>query len=771
MLAFFYLFSAALGLNLTAFVLKWAENHPLVGRLKIADFMMIPVQRLTKYPLLIENINQFTDDESKRERIATAVKKVNALPNSINVKLNYILQFNDISESIEKYEGIVGPTDEINELLGAYKKVDIKSPLPNCSPKSVRELIHQGPLKLKETSKSHDVHCFLFTDMLLITQQKKTKKYRIIKPPISTHRMVVKELQQTDKAFVVLSVNDYDVPESVSMFVSNQTKKWLEFLDIAKRKYQVEMDKYKTSCEETTNKLKQQICVMQANELSKNMEILSMKLERQETLSRRTSERDESNELITDEPNTSNHSSQGESELIESEQQLTCQNEHGNENRAEKEESARELHQTTLKKYQKQTDTTSGNGSSGYATRVIDRRIERQRRNMTDPTTHHANNPIDERHTLLLKRNSLNDKTNRHQAPIGTDANQVKLVNLCGDSTSTIMSTDSGVSATSTCGENHLAYVDEQTSHSTGNSVKLINLINNMRAQVDADKSSSEPKEDLDDTESSEDHMLNDATYIDLNTGDMASGQTRIKRNNKVIKPKHHLFTSPYTAFLQQQQSQQTPATQSPTSQSSGQQTVTFDYINAKFLQHPSTAHFDLNNNDLTSKYFDYVNKQADELINSNETHKLFMKSDLHHAPQSAKVQHQQQQTQPVRILKPHQSLTMTNLHGESKSNNKKPLIKIKSATVINESVRVKPSEFIISANEDAEEYDSTIESGQLNMENKLRSMSAFGHNNNNKASPDVSSSSTSCSSSSSNGMNLDRMILVKLIHATMDAT
>jgi len=32
----------------------WAENHPLVGRLKIADFMMIPVQRLTKYELLLK---------------------------------------------------------------------------------------------------------------------------------------------------------------------------------------------------------------------------------------------------------------------------------------------------------------------------------------------------------------------------------------------------------------------------------------------------------------------------------------------------------------------------------------------------------------------------------------------------------------------------------------------------------------------------------------------------------------------------------------------
>ena len=44
-----------------------------MGRLKIADFMMIPVQRLTKYELLIEKIYQFTEDETTREQISLIV--------------------------------------------------------------------------------------------------------------------------------------------------------------------------------------------------------------------------------------------------------------------------------------------------------------------------------------------------------------------------------------------------------------------------------------------------------------------------------------------------------------------------------------------------------------------------------------------------------------------------------------------------------------------------------------------------------------------------
>lgn len=71
--------------------------------------------------------------------------------------------------------------------------------------------------------------------MLLITQLKKaSKKYRIIKPPVPTNRMLVKELTQTDKAFVVFSLNDYNVPDSVNMFISNFSRKWVEYLELSK---------------------------------------------------------------------------------------------------------------------------------------------------------------------------------------------------------------------------------------------------------------------------------------------------------------------------------------------------------------------------------------------------------------------------------------------------------------------------------------------------------------------------------------------------------
>lgn len=83
----------------------------------MTDFMMKPIQRITRYQLLFDNIYKFTDDETIKEQLTQTRDQVNILPNSINRKLNYLEQFHQLSESIEKYDGgIQGQTDEINEV-------------------------------------------------------------------------------------------------------------------------------------------------------------------------------------------------------------------------------------------------------------------------------------------------------------------------------------------------------------------------------------------------------------------------------------------------------------------------------------------------------------------------------------------------------------------------------------------------------------------------------------------------------------------------------
>jgi len=134
---------------------------------------------------------------------------------------------------------------------------------------------------------------------------------------------------------------------------------------------------------------------------------------------------------------------------------------------------------STSRQYQQQHSIRPNNS------RLIDRRI--QRRNMTDPLATQIALVCDEKHSVIMnqiiKRNSFNDSKTNSQPKQQQQQQQIQennqqqeqeqqkqdnqLINLCGDSTSTIMSSDSGVSSNS-CENNNAnsAFSDEYISKS-----------------------------------------------------------------------------------------------------------------------------------------------------------------------------------------------------------------------------------------------------------------------------------------------------------------
>lgn len=54
--------------------IQWAETHKQCNRLKLADMLAKPHQRLTKYPLLLKSILKKTDEQSARDIVNNMVR-------------------------------------------------------------------------------------------------------------------------------------------------------------------------------------------------------------------------------------------------------------------------------------------------------------------------------------------------------------------------------------------------------------------------------------------------------------------------------------------------------------------------------------------------------------------------------------------------------------------------------------------------------------------------------------------------------------------------
>lgn len=56
--------------------LQWCEDHSYcTGRLKLSDFLVKPMQRVTKYPLLVKAVYNKTHDSDVKERLEKMVSK------------------------------------------------------------------------------------------------------------------------------------------------------------------------------------------------------------------------------------------------------------------------------------------------------------------------------------------------------------------------------------------------------------------------------------------------------------------------------------------------------------------------------------------------------------------------------------------------------------------------------------------------------------------------------------------------------------------------
>lgn len=126
------------------------------------------------------------------------------------------------------------------QLLKEYNHLDLTQPMNGCSPHFIRHLLVEGSLKLKDSLASKvDVHCFLFTDLLLICKsinKKSGDRVKVIRQPFIIDRVVTQELKD-GSGFILLYLNEFRVANAILLLYSSDTKTWLDYIKKAQELY------------------------------------------------------------------------------------------------------------------------------------------------------------------------------------------------------------------------------------------------------------------------------------------------------------------------------------------------------------------------------------------------------------------------------------------------------------------------------------------------------------------------------------------------------
>ncbi|XP_061559725.1 intersectin-2a isoform X2 [Phycodurus eques] len=140
------------------FLKKIATNYRCKG-MPLSSFLLKPMQRITRYPLLIKNILEHTPDHhADQSPLREALERAEELCSQVNEGVRE-------KENSDRLEWIQSHV----QCDGAIEHLVLNS-LTNCL--GPRKLLHSG--RLHKTKSSRELWAFLFNDFLLLTQGTKS---------------------------------------------------------------------------------------------------------------------------------------------------------------------------------------------------------------------------------------------------------------------------------------------------------------------------------------------------------------------------------------------------------------------------------------------------------------------------------------------------------------------------------------------------------------------------------------------------------------------
>ncbi|XP_023262429.1 pleckstrin homology domain-containing family G member 7 isoform X1 [Seriola lalandi dorsalis] len=157
---------------------KWCERNEQCRRLQLRDLLVVPLQRLTRYPLLLRNIAKRYQTEDETRGLQAIAEQVDTSICDLEGKVKWLDNYQKVKQLRDALVWL--PVWERDKR--AFVPENLKHLLKAVTLENLishRSLLHEGKLVLTENTKLIDVYLFLFDEFLLITKIKRNKKRSI----------------------------------------------------------------------------------------------------------------------------------------------------------------------------------------------------------------------------------------------------------------------------------------------------------------------------------------------------------------------------------------------------------------------------------------------------------------------------------------------------------------------------------------------------------------------------------------------------------------
>lgn len=186
-----------------------AESNPQCRRLQLKDIIPFEMQRLTKYPLLLQNIANLTEEEEEKQRVQKAAECCRQILDHVNTEVREMENKMKLIDYQRRLD--MSNLKQSNDpLFIEFKNIDVTK----------KNLIYEGALTWRVSrDKSVDVHGLLLDDIFLLLQKQDERLVLkcqsrtitpapdgklMLSPVIKLNTSMAREVATDNKAFFVI---------------------------------------------------------------------------------------------------------------------------------------------------------------------------------------------------------------------------------------------------------------------------------------------------------------------------------------------------------------------------------------------------------------------------------------------------------------------------------------------------------------------------------------------------------------------------------------
>uniref|UniRef100_A0AC34QHJ7 Rho guanine nucleotide exchange factor 12 n=1 Tax=Panagrolaimus sp. JU765 TaxID=591449 RepID=A0AC34QHJ7_9BILA len=210
---------------LTSFLIE-AESNVLCRKLQLKDMLPMEMQRLVKYPMLLETIAKYTKDPSTEQtQILNSVACAKKILQAVNTAKRNAENYRRLDEIQRRLDTVnVDMNDQFEAFFQDFDFTKYK-------------LIYEGPLTWRiSRTKMVDLHVVLLDSLIVfLTKGDGTKlqlkMYEGLTPLMKLNLLIIKDKANDKRAFSILSRRDFRILEFVAA-TATERKTWHRLIEM-----------------------------------------------------------------------------------------------------------------------------------------------------------------------------------------------------------------------------------------------------------------------------------------------------------------------------------------------------------------------------------------------------------------------------------------------------------------------------------------------------------------------------------------------------------